>query len=582
MYSSNYDKFPSIPVEGSIWSGWKEILGHLRKNINDSNKEKFILLVECYQGVNEKELIKEFHGLDPYLFINTKEIFRPESEIASLTYPDVTDDRVFGYMTRLTLNDFVDKEKVVELQGEVNKVKGLVIIYGTASSLIIKDPDMIIYADMSRWELQLRQRNHKICNIGLENKEESPALQYKRGFFVDWRVCDKNKKRIFDQVDYWLDTVHENAPEMIDAHTLKLGLEKAVRQPFRLVPFFDPGPWGGQWMKEVCNLEKDVPNFAWCFDCVPEENSLLFKISGQIFELPAVNLVFFKTRELLGEPVESRFGQEFPIRFDFLDTMGGGNLSLQVHPTTQYIRDNFGMTYTQDESYYILDAKEDATVFLGLKKGIDSKGMIKDLNDAQLGKIDFDPDRYINRFPAKKHDHFLIPNGTIHCSGKNCMVLEISATPYIFTFKLWDWKRLGLDGKPRPINITRGSHVIQWQRDTDYCLNELVSKVEKIGEGDGWLEERTGLHPDEFIETRRHLFSKPVEHFTNQSVNVINLVEGREAVVESPDHIFEPFIVHYAETFIVPANIKRYTIRPYGESVGKPCMTLKAYIRFKA
>ncbi|MDP4275748.1 MAG: mannose-6-phosphate isomerase, partial [Bacteroidota bacterium] len=196
--------------------------------------------------------------------------------------------------------------------------------------------------------------------------------------------------------------------------------------------------------------------------------------------------------------------------------------------------------------------------------------------------IDFDPDRYINRFPAKKHDHFLIPNGTIHCSGKNCMVLEISATPYIFTFKLWDWKRLGLDGKPRPINITHGSHVIQWQRDTDYCLNELVSKVEKIGEGDGWLEERTGLHPDEFIETRRHLFSKPVEHFTNQSVNVINLVKGREAIVESPDHIFEPFIVHYAETFIVPANIKRYTIRPYGESVGKQCMTLKAYIRFKA
>ncbi|MDP4273954.1 MAG: class I mannose-6-phosphate isomerase, partial [Bacteroidota bacterium] len=537
MYSSNYDKFPSIPVEGSIWSGWKEILRHLRKNINDSNKEKFILLVECYQGVNDKELIKGFHSLDPYLFINTKEIFRPESEIASLTYPDVTDDRVFGYMTRLTLNDFVDKEKVVELQGEVNKVKGLVIIYGTASSLIIKDPDMIIYADMSRWELQLRQRKHKICNIGLDNKEESPACQYKRGFFVDWRVCDQNKKRIFGQVDYWLDTVQENAPKMIDAHTLKLGLEKAVKQPFRLVPFFDPGPWGGQWMKEVCNLEKDVPNFAWCFDCVPEENSLLFRISGQIFELPAVNLVFFKTRELLGEPVESRFGQEFPIRFDFLDTMGGGNLSLQVHPTTQYIRDNFGMTYTQDESYYILDAKEDATVFLGLRKGIDPESMIKVLNDAQLGKIDFDPDRYINRFPAKKHDHFLIPNGTIHCSGKNCMVLEISATPYIFTFKLWDWKRLGLDGKPRPINITRGSHVIQWQRDTDYCLNELVSKVENIGEGDGWLEERTGLHPDEFIETRRHLFSKPVEHITNQSFNVIILLEGRESIVESTDHI---------------------------------------------
>ena len=84
--------------------------------------------------------------------------------------------------------------------------------------------------------------------------------------------------------------------------------------------------------------------------------------------MPSNNLVFYKTRDLLGGPVESRFGQDFPIRFDFLDTIGGGNLSLQVHPTTQYIRDTFGIYYTQDESYYLLDAEEGATVFLGLKQ----------------------------------------------------------------------------------------------------------------------------------------------------------------------------------------------------------------------
>ena len=97
------------------------------------------------------------------------------------------------------------------------------------------------------------------------------------------------------------------------------------------------------------------------------------------------------------------------------------------------------MSYTQDESYYILDAKEDAHVYLGLKEGIQPDEMISDLESAQRGEIVFDADKYINKFPAKKHDHFLIPAGTCHCSGKNAMVLEISATPYIFTFKLWDW-----------------------------------------------------------------------------------------------------------------------------------------------
>ena len=71
-----------------------------------------------------------------------------------------------------------------------------------------------------------------------------------------------------------------------------------------------------------------------------------------------MDLVLLKSKEVLGEPVEARFGKDFPIRFDFLDTMGGGNLSLQVHPTTQFIRDNFGMCYTQDESYYLLDGEK--------------------------------------------------------------------------------------------------------------------------------------------------------------------------------------------------------------------------------
>jgi hypothetical protein len=87
------------------------------------------------------------------------------------------------------------------------------------------------------------------------------------------------------------------------------------------------------------------------------------------------------------------------------------------------------------------------------------------------------------------------------------------------------------------------------------------------------------LHEQEFIETRRHWFSRPVLHETGGSVNVLNLVEGREAVVESPGHAFEPFAVHYAETFIVPAAVGEYTVRPCGESEGKECATIKAFVR---
>jgi mannose-6-phosphate isomerase class I len=287
-------------------------------------------------------------------------------------------------------------------------------------------------------------------------------------------------------------------------------------------------------------------------------------------------------RELLGESIYQRFGAEFPIRFDFLDTVGGGNLSLQVHPLTKYVRERFGLAYTQDESYYMLDAEEGACVYLGLKEGIDPRAMMDDLQAAQSGDQDFDADRYVNKWPARKHDHFLIPAGTVHCSGRGSMVLEISATPYIFTFKLWDWGRMGLDGRPRPIHLQHGAENIQWDRTTQWVKDSLINCVEEVAAGDGWREERTGLHELEFIETRRHWFTGTVPHQTDGTVNVLNLVEGAEAIVESPDAAFEPFVVHYAETFIVPALVGCYTIRPYGKAEGRQCATVKAFVRPEA
>src|SRR5206468_7847148 len=142
-----------------------------------------------------------------------------------------------------------------------------------------------------------------------------------------------------------------------------------------------------------------------------------------------------------------------------------------------YIRKHFGLSYTQDESYYMLDTAPDATVYLGLREGINRMEMAAELRSAQAGESAFCADKYVNVWPARKHDHFLIPAGTIHCSGKNSMVLEISATPYIFTFKMWDWGRLGLDGTPRPIHLEHGLRNVQWDRTTAWTERNLVNRI---------------------------------------------------------------------------------------------------------
>ena len=570
---SNYDRYPYVeagPASDCI-IGWDNIAAAIRET------GARVVVIETYTGVKEKDIDLLVNGLLPHLAIDSSEALKPQAEIDAMLAPELTEDPVFGSITKLELIDLFDPVKLADLKRRVDESTSSTVVYGVGASLITEG-DLLVYADMPRWETQLRQRRNEISNIGTSNFMERAGLQYKRSFFVDWRLCDRLKKTLWTKMDFVLDTTVEDKPKMITGETFLNALEAAARRPFRVVPYFDPAPWGGEWIRTVCDLDAETINYGWCFDCVPEENSLLLGFGENRFEVPSTDLVFTQPSALLGDEVFGRFGDEFPIRFDFLDTMEGGNLSLQVHPLPAYIQENFGMGYTQDESYYLLDASDQACVYLGLKEGIDREAMAADLKTAQEGGFSFPAEKYVNKFPAKRHDHFLIPAGTVHCSGAESMVLEISATPYIFTFKLWDWDRLGLDGKPRPIHIEHGLNNIQWDRDTTYAKKNLINRITPIASGEGWIEERTGLHEAEFIETRRHIFTVPVLHAEHRGVNVLNLVEGEEAIVESPTGAFEPFTVHYAETFIVPAAAGPYSIRPSGQN-GSRCVTIKAFVR---
>ncbi len=537
------------------------------------------IAIECYPGVLLEPLLgKLVPTLAPQLVLNAVDAMLPPHEIEAKFESMLGDDPVFARMEARRLEEFFDPALMEHSQSQAKSVDGRVIAVGTGATLLLPDYELLIYVDVARWEIQQRQRRGQTPNLGLDNAGSPAGLLYKRAFFLDWRVADRHKDELYERVDFWIDGNVPDHPAMVSGTTLRDALEKVSRRPFRLVPFFDPGPWGGQWMRRKFDLPQGPKNYAWCFDCVPEENSMVLRFGEREFELPALTLVHHQPRQLLGDRIVEFLGAEFPIRFDFLDTVEGGNLSLQVHPLRSYIAEKFEMPYTQDESYYLLDAGADATVYLGLREGIDKDAMAADLRAAQAGGDPFPAERYVNVWPAQKHSHFLIPAGTVHCSGRDSMVLEISATPYIFTFKLWDWGRLGLNGLPRPIHIDHGLENIQWDRTTEWVREHLIDQEVTIASGEGWREERTGLHPLEFIETRRRWFTGPVEHDTQGNLNVLNLVEGDEAIVESPSGAFLPMTVHYAETFIVPAAVGPYIIRPAAETE-QPLATIKAYVR---
>ena len=405
---SNFDKTPTVNIcrdDKVCFSGWEEISQKLSWFIKKNKKEKSLIIVETYHGVDDSEVetvIKEMFS--PDVFYHTRNIFKSGEEIEKMVFPFVTDDRVFGYMTNLELQDYLDDNKLEELnQNIIRSSADIIIVYGPGSSMVAPKADLLLYFDMPRWEIQQRMRKNKVGNLGILNEEMEFSLRYKQAYFNDWRILDKHKITLFEISDFFIDTTKANDPKMLETSGLLGALHEVVKQPFRVVPFFDPGVWGGQWLKEVMNLDRSKINYAWGFDCVPEENSLLLQFDDIIFETPSLNLVFREPEALLGKCVYKEFGAEFPIRFDFLDTVKGGNLSLQVHPTNEYIKEKFGMSYTQDESYYILDAKENACVYLGLQENVNPTAMISALKVAQDGEEEFEAEKYVNKWDIKKH-----------------------------------------------------------------------------------------------------------------------------------------------------------------------------------
>lgn len=573
----NYEQNPTTKIKGfedKVWNGYELIKKEIESKIAQGDK---VFVFDFYPGVDKNEVVQVLNQLNPSCVIDAEEAALTGEQLTEKFWDNITDDRVFGTVTLKTMIDCYDAEKLVNLQEKLKNEDGVVFVVGTGAGLVTTG-DVYLYFDLARWEIQGRYRKG-MPNWRCDNVDEPALGKVKRGYFMEWRIADRHKRAFWDKIDYLVDTNIANEPKMISGEAFCEGLNQLSCQPFRLRPFFDEGIWGGQWMRDVCGLSDEKENYAWCFDGVPEENSLLLEYGGVTVEIPANDLVFYRPAELLGESVYGRFGNDFPIRFNMLDLMEGGNLSLQVHPMTNYVQNVFGINYTQDESYYILDANEEGSVYLGVKDGVKKEEFIENLLESETGKIPFNSDKFINNFPVKKHDHVSIPGGTIHSSGKNTMVLEISSTPNMFTFKLWDWGRVGKDGVPRPIHTKHGINNIQWERDTTWIKNNILPNPQKIHEEDGVLLERTGLHKREFIDSFVYTFDKEVLVKTGESVNVNKLVAGSAVEISSPTGQFETRVFHYIETFIVPANVKEYIIKPVHSNEKEPLKLVVAKVR---
>ncbi len=564
-----YDMYPAFALgAGKIELGFEALADQLL--------EHSVVTIDGYGGVFWQDFrwqlntVLEARGIKTN-WINVETALFDSQLIENLVQPFLGgSDPIFGKRFTGQLEDFFDMTKLSALRPDPSA--GFNLIYGCGAALAAWT-GLLVYLDVPKNEIQFRARSGRVSNLGSSLTEDAKSI-YKRMYFVDWIALNRHKAKLLSSLNLIVDAQRPDQPVLMQGADFRAALETMTHNFFRVRPWFEPGPWGGQWIKkQVPDLPQDAPNYAWSFELITPENGLMFESNGVMLEVSFDFLMFFNHQAVLGQAA-ARFGFEFPIRFDWLDTVQGGNLSLQVHPSPSYAKQHFGETFTQDETYYILEANNNATVYLGFQADLDPLEFRVALEQSQAQNTLLEVEKFVQRHTAKKHDLFLIPHGTIHCSGEGSVVLEISATPYIFTFKMYDWLRLDLDGKPRPLNIARAFENLDFTRRGEVVPQTLISKPVVAKEGLNWRIIHLPTHPNHFYDIERLEFTSSLEVLTENSCHVLCLVEGSSVRLETANGLHQHF--NYAETFVIPAAATSYRLTNLGAGEAK---VIRAFVR---
>ncbi|MCX5536974.1 class I mannose-6-phosphate isomerase [Streptomyces sp. NBC_00006] len=539
-------------------AGWEQVAAQLPS-------APAVLAIDGPPSVDWDALAAHLSGAT---LLDVRDHYAPPADIrARVGHPEGADDPYFRNLAENPLDDLFDTVPTPEAP-----TGGLLVVYGPGAALVAHD--LLWYADVPKRHAEAATvAGTPGTNLGLPGEKPDP----RRLFYTDWPMLDRHRDTLAPRIDGWLDLQDPGNPTWLDGPGLRATCAALARQPVRTRPFFNSTPWGGHWAQNELGFNSGSRNTALGYELIAPEAGILVGTGPEAqVEVPFQLMCALEPDRVLGEEPHARFGTSFPIRFDYLDTVGGGNLSLHCHPQETYMREKFGWSYTQHETYYMSIGSPDTKVFLGLREDADVDAFRKQVEAAAAQGAPMEAEDHVHAFPAEQGQLFLIPAGTPHASGAGNLVLEISATPYLYSLRFYDWLRPDADGNPRPLPYEHGFANLDTTRRGEAVARDLVQQPRTLREGDGWREEVIGALDEMFYEVRRYALDAGAEaqDDTAGRFHVLNVVDGDGVTLHT--EAGDTHALSYAETLTVPAAVGRYRLRA---ADGGPVRVVKALVR---
>jgi mannose-6-phosphate isomerase len=216
-----------------------------------------------------------------------------------------------------------------------------------------------------------------------------------------------------------------------------------VLYPFIFQPIFKERVWGGRELEQL--YAKPLPpgkpiGESWEISDRPGDASVI--ANGPLAGKTLRWLMENHARELLGNAKPAAEGR-FPLLCKILDARE--KLSLQVHPPADKAKKLKGEPKT--EMWFIADAAPGASLYVGLKRGVTRAEFEKKITDGSVADC-------FHRIPVKAGDTMFLPSGRVHAIGDGLVIFEIQQNSDT-TYRVFDWNRVGLDGKPRELHIAQ-------------------------------------------------------------------------------------------------------------------------------